>query len=408
MNEELILKNDIKVYQINEEKFHEVYLSLKIVFKLESKTNTIANLLTRMMGDRLIENPTKTSLAQRHDMLYGAKTSALTYTLGTYQVIDLGIKMIHERFTNELLLDKQIKLLEDMYLYPLLTEQTLEEAKKNLRISHMHIKENASQNALVKGFKHAGEGQLFGLSAFGDLGDLDSVSLKDVQKLHTRCIQEFNKQIYLVGGVDRACNFDAFTVGHSMPINESLLKTEITETYLEERYKGTQSELVCVYETSITPYDDLYYAYLVFIAYLGQLPTSLLFQNIREKHSLCYSIYASRQVYDGIFYIATGVSDKNVEKTLSLIEDQFEIIRNEPLDLTAAINYLDLSLEGNTERIKSIADHTFRNNMLQVDESIEIMQEKIRTVTESDVKAVLTKITKPFVFAYRGENNENN
>lgn len=406
MNEELKLQNGTQIHLINEEKFHEVYLSLKIVLKLERKTNTMANLLTRMMGDRLIDNPTKTSLAKRHDMLYGAKTSALTYTLGTYQVIDLGIKMIHERFTNEPLLDEQIKLLEDMYLYPLLNEQTLEEAKKNLRMSHMHVKENASQNALIKGFKNAGAGQLFELNALGDLDDLESITLEDIKGLHQACIHEFNKQIYLVGGINRTCDFKAFNVGMSKPIADALFKTSIENTYKEERYRGSQSELVCIYQTSITPYDDLYYAYLVFIAYLGQLPTSLLFQNIREKHSLCYSIYASRQVFDGIFYIATGVNDNNVDKTLALIEEQFEIIRNESLDIQAAINYLDLSLEGNSERIKSIADHTFRNNMLEVDESIESMQAKIRDVTEADVKAVLNTIRKPYIFAYRGEKND--
>ncbi|WZU02991.1 hypothetical protein MGH68_09320 [Erysipelothrix sp. D19-032] len=124
---------------------------------------------------------------------------------------------------------------------------------------------------------------------------------------------------------------------------------------------------------------------------------------------MAYSIYASRQLFDGVMIIATGINDRNLDKTLTLIQEQFEIMKQESLDIQPAIQYLNLGLEGTTENLKRIADRQFRNELLGVDESIEALQEKIANVTVEQVKEVIDHLGAPFTYAYRaqagGENN---
>ncbi len=57
---------------------------------------------------------------------------------------------------------------------------------------------------------------------------------------------------------------------------------------------------------------------------LGGGVSSRLFQNIREKHGLCYTIYSFRSTFSdgGLLSIATGVSKDTEIKTLSLIRDE--------------------------------------------------------------------------------------
>ena len=62
---------------------------------------------------------------------------------------------------------------------------------------------------------------------------------------------------------------------------------------------------------------------------LGQLPNSLLFAEIREKRNLCYSIYSNLLHYDGILSVHTGISKKQRDLVLSLIDEQIETIRND-------------------------------------------------------------------------------
>ena len=408
MNYKEILSNGITINYTNDVKFKEIFMNLKIVFEMDEETTTTANVLSRMMGDRLEMNPSKQSISERLDLLYGAQYSSRTYSAGRYQVIDLSTRFIHHSFVNEALLDKQVTLLKDLYLHPLLNEETFSEAKKNLKLSLSRIQENPSHYALIEGFKKAGEGQKFGMNSMGDLSHLESLTLEDVKAFHSLCIEEFNKQIYIVGNLDQGVNLELFNTGKSNELVYPMLTTNITSERVERHYEGNQTELVLVYENSITPKDPLYASYLVYVAILGQLPSSLLFQNIREKHSLCYSIYASRQMFDGVFYIATGINDQNTEKTLSLIEEQVEYLKTNKLNVNAAIQYLVMQLEGISESQGSIANQEFRNTILNEAKSVSELQEELNKVTSDSVMAVANLTQSPFIFAYRGEKNEEN
>lgn len=406
MIESTILKNNITIHKVHQPKFNEVLVNMKISMPLDKHLNTVASLLVRMMGDRLEAHPSKLAIREHLDFMYGAKTSSHTYTLGTRQILDINVKAIHSRFVSEDLLQEQMNLLKMMVYAPLLNEQTLQEAKVNLKHYHARIKESTSSYALQQAFKLAAPGTLLEINSLGELEAIDTVTLDDVKALHNRVVNEFIKDIIIVGDVDSYTNFSLFEEGMGSKTVNPLYQSHIQGGYEERIHDGSQTELIFVYSTDITPDHELYGAYLVFCALLGQLPSSYLFQNIREKHSLAYSIYASRQLYDGLMYIATGINDDNLEKATALIHEQFELMKTDDLDVDAAIRYLTMSLEGTFEKLKPIADHTYRNIVLGSDETIEVLQNKLKNVTQEDVRRVMDHLSKPFIYAYRGKDNE--
>lgn len=408
MKQNIRLNNGVSIQLIKDEKFQSVYASLKVMFKMKTYQNTTANVLAQMMSDRLNSCTSKEAIAKRLDFLYGAKIGSTTYSMGSYQVIDLSVVAIAQKFVDVELYQEQLNLLAEMLYEPFLSQSSFDEACKNLRLTHHRIKENPSQYALIEAFKSAGEDQTFGLNSMGNIEDLDTLKLSDVQELHSRCVNEHAKEIFVVGPYTDNADYSMFEKGSSAPIEDALLETKVEKTYEEHSYQGNQTELVLVYETDISPLSDDYAAYLVFIAHLGQLPSSLLFQTVREEHSLCYSIYASRQIFDGIFYIATGINDRNKDKALGLINDQIEIMKNELQDVSSAKQFLSMQMEGVKENQKAHASHLFRNSMLNIEEEVDGIQSKIATVSSEDVMKVAQKVKDGFVYAYRGESNEEN
>lgn len=407
MNLNKKLKNETIINLIQDDKFSEVYSSLKVLFPLEKRVNTIANLLVRMMGDRLENTPTKTQITHRLDMMYGTKSAAQTYAVGAYQVIDLSTFAIHDKFVGESLQQAQLDFLADSFYAPLLNEATLTEAKHNLQLSFDQILDHPSHFAMMESFIEAGKGQIMELTSMGLAADIEGVTLDEVKAFHQEIIAQAHKQIYCVGDVlESSLNFDRFEEGTSTELPELLLDTKIKASQKEVFYDGTQTELVLIYETDITPHHPLYNAYLVYIALLGQLPTSLLFQNIREKHSLAYSIYATRRMFDGVFAILTGINDANLQQTLDLIQVQIDSLKTEVNELEEAKNYLILQLEGIKEKQKPWSDHVFRNHILGVDSDVEEIQEGLASVTVEQVIEVANKVKAPFVYAYRGIENE--
>lgn len=78
-----------------------------------------------------------------------------------------------------------------------------------------------------------------------------------------------------------------------------------------------------------------------------------MFDEIREKNSLCYSISSSIIRFDGALLIHTGVNRKDVTKVLNLIETQIDRLLNMDYD----DRYLEIAKMDYKDRIISGLDH---------------------------------------------------
>ena len=74
-------------------------------------------------------------------------------------------------------------------------------------------------------------------------------------------------------------------------------------------------------------HSDLYYATRVYSTLLGSGMSSRLFQEIREKRGLVYSIYSSGDFFSdsGIFYVYAGTGQKEVKELIPVLCDQLNI-----------------------------------------------------------------------------------
>lgn len=406
MYQEQLIPSNIPIRIIQDEKFNEVNISLRILIPMRKETTTLSNVLAEIYSDRYSFAPSKREVTNLKDNLYGLRISSRTYGVGQLQVLDLSLMGINDRFVDEGLHKQYIELLFKLFEEPLINNDTLKEAVKNTRQNLYRIDEEPATYAIYEGFKQAGKNQNFGLNVFGYLEDLDTMTVDDVIAFHQECLSSFNKEIYICGDVVLD-DFKPLGTHTQTPIT-AIQKTLIEPKMVVEEFEGQQSELVQVYQVDIAPGDALYVPYLLFIAILGQSASSYLFQNVREKHSLCYSIYASQLIYDGLFYIATSYNPKNEEQVITLIAEQIENIKQDELSLNAGKRYLINKMNGLTEYPRQMMDFSFRNVRLNQAETPEAIIEQIETASVDEVKEVIDYISKPFTFIYRGVNNEEN
>jgi predicted Zn-dependent peptidase len=281
---------------------------------------------------------------------------------------------------------------------PLINENTVKEAAKNSKQNLIRINEKPNSYAIFKAFEMAGENQTFGLNVFGYTTDYDEVTVADMVDFHQLCLNTFRKEIYVAGDVQKLDIKDFDESTHY----QSLTKTEIESRTITQVNASNQSEIVQVYPVLIDPHHRLYYPYLTLLAILGQSPSSLLFQNIREKESLCYSIYASQLIYDGLFYIGSSVKVESEARVVSLIAQQFEEIKKGNYDLPSTKQYLYNRIKGTKETTRGLLDLSFRNNRLQLNDNEATMLDKFSRVSETEILEVLNHIGKPFTFIYKG------
>ncbi len=124
---------------------------------------------------------------------------------------------------------------------------------------------------------------------------------------------------------------------------------------------------------------------------MGGSMSSRLFQEIREKNALCYSIYSFSQGYKdiGVFEVYCGVSKENLEKVTGLIMKEYSDIKNnglKPEELFRAKESIKgslvIGLESSNSRMNYIAKSLYHHKrVIPIDEIIE----KIDKVTNDDI-----------------------
>tara|TARA_B100000963_G_scaffold317707_1_gene298302 strand:+ start:464 stop:1717 length:1254 start_codon:yes stop_codon:yes gene_type:complete len=146
-------------------------------------------------------------------------------------------------------------------------------------------------------------------------------------------------------------------------------------------------------------HSDLYYPTRVYSALLGSGMSSRLFQEIREKRGLVYSIYSSGDFFSdsGIFYVYAGTGHKEVKELIPVLCDQLNINANtftqEELIKTKAKFKVGIlkSEESISSRCRSNATNFLMHNKIR---SSEEFIAKIDAVKLEDLEKARTKILK--------------
>lgn len=125
---------------------------------------------------------------------------------------------------------------------------------------------------------------------------------------------------------------------------------------------------------------------------LGGNMSSRLFQEIREKRGLAYSVYSfnSLNTDAGLFGIYTGVSSKNVLRSLSLILDEMDKISREPVSDAELQNAKDYTKGNILLSSESTESHMVRmaQNELYFGRFIPIQEtiDNIQNVTVDEIR----------------------
>ncbi|MEO8099929.1 MAG: pitrilysin family protein [Acidobacteriota bacterium] len=152
---------------------------------------------------------------------------------------------------------------------------------------------------------------------------------------------------------------------------------------------------------SIAMPDESRFACYILNAILGGGMSSRLFQNIREKQGLCYSVYSELTMYRdaGCMLVYAGTSMKSAEKVVkSIVHELHEAAATRVSDeeLRRAKDHLKgsivLGLESTSSRMANLArQETYFKRFMSMDE----MLKRIEQVTAEEVQTLAQKFFDP-------------
>ena len=246
---------------------------------------------------------------------------------------------------------------------------------------------------LLSGYNFWGENPL-GSSILGSPQNIIKFDAQMIRKFFRRLYQPERIVISAAGNLDHNClvdlvqpAFETIRPGNEFP--QRLTPEGCSGVYLTQR--DLEQMHICLSTKGLSITDPRRYTFSILNTILGGNTSSRLFQEVREKRGLAYSVYSfiSSHGDTGMFGVYVGVAPKKAAETVRLVLDEIQKLRDkgvEPSELEGAIEY---TKDGLLLAAESIDNQMVRSAQNEIHFGCEIPLQKIienvEAVTRDDI-----------------------
>lgn len=408
------IKQGIKAHLIKTDLFKTNMISCIITVPLTKENVTKNALMVSMLRRGTAHFKTQLELSCALEDLYGASFECGIDKYGDNQILRFYIDSINDKFAlnQEEILKNAIHILLDIVCNPLLEngnfkEEYLNVEKENLAKiiqSKMDDKDLYAYETCIS--KMYGENG-FGLYKYGYEEDLEKINAQNLTGYYQNLIQNSKIDLFVSGDFDEKHVKDMILNDENIQklrprIENYVLNNELTEckenvenvNKIIEQTDVTQGKLVIGMDVHAKG-EKVQFKTLLYNIILGSSANSLLFQNVREKASLAYSIKSLYVKQKANIFIRAGIEIPNFEKAVDLIKQQLEIMKKGEFsdeDLAAAKEYVKagviaIETEQDTGIVYYIGQEISKTNI-----TIEEYIKNVEEITREDIVEIAKNV----------------
>ncbi|MGH9715042.1 MAG: M16 family metallopeptidase [Candidatus Acidiferrales bacterium] len=293
-------------------------------------------------------------------------------------------------------LPKAFDVVADMVLSPKFAEDEIER-EKSVIIEEIGMTLDNPEDLVHELFtQNFWNGHALGKPILGTPETVSALTREKLQKWFRQCYAPNNMVITAAGHLshqqlidlvaERFANVEPSKNGASGGVPQSAPHITLrTKRELEQVH-------ICIGAQALPMTDSRRFAVAVLNICLGGGMSSRLFQNIRERQGLAYSIFSELNSYHdtGLISVYAGTSLETTEKLVRSVLDEFRRLKDEPIseeELRRAKDHLKgatlLALEGSGQRMNNLARyHIYFNRHFTAPELIALLE----SVTAADVQ----------------------
>lgn len=347
---------------ITDKRYKKNLISVAFSTQLSEETateNVIIPLLLTKCNSKL---PSYKAFNNKMSRLYASGIGGTTGRQYDLQTISFGAYYLDDVYA--LAGEKMTEIMTDI-LIDCLTSPVTEngvftakfvELEKKTAIDNIETAINDKRSyAIERAMKTICKGEPASVCSYGTVEKAKLITPDSAYKAYRRMLETMPCEIICTGCSDFDGVAEKFAAAfekagrhdiENTTIALSPVKTQTEE--VTERLTVNQSKLVLGFKSHSD--DDA--ALVLLQKIFGGTTSSKLFQNVREKMSLCYYCSAARNDLKGIMLVNSGVENENIEKTKEAVIDQLEEIKNGNFT-DEDINFAEMAIKND---LKSVAD----------------------------------------------------
>ncbi len=398
--------NGFDLHLLKTTRFKTVTVEINFNNIIKKEDVTKSSLLTKILSFSCNKYPTKKLLQIKKEDLYGLTINNSSYRVGNYLSFDFDMTFLESEFSSNTILEESLELLKELVYNPLKEGKGFDKKvfniAKNIQRSIIDSEEeNKTRIATIKMLEAYDEKSPVSYRKNGYIEDLEEITSDNLFEYYENLLTKSKVNIFVVGNIDyteiektikKKFRFALNDLEESLFLLPKKPRNKVREVVLKEKTNQAKLSIGCTVN-DLNNYESDYILSLYNLI-LGGSADSLFFKNIREKHSLCYSISSSTNRLDNILIIQAGFVKSNYNKMISLIKKEMKAIQKGDItdaDLEKEKKYACSSIEDIFDSPNKIINYYYMVAMLGM-ESLEIRKDKIMKIVKEDIIRVANKV----------------
>jgi predicted Zn-dependent peptidase len=402
---------------IKTDKFKTINVQISFRRPIKKEEITIRNFLSDLLLNSSLSYPSNRLLSIAAEELYGLRLFNNNIRLGNYVITTFDLSALNEKYTEPGMLGKSLDLLFEVLFNPNIKDHKFDSkafkiVKNGIEAEIQSTKDNMTKYSLIRMLEEMDDQSPISYRGYGYLEDLDKINEENIYEYYQSMLRSDMVDIFVLGDVDD------IQIKHLMEekvkintIKKKGIPVIIEHSRIRQRLRKViekedvnQSKLSIGCKTFKLTDNERKYTLGIYSIILGGPTGSRLFNVVREKHSLAYTIASQPKGVDNLLLIYGGIDKDKFEKTVRLVkyemnkmkkgfitEDEVEKAKN------IAIGYIKTA----EDSPKSIIDTYFAKELIDTDD-LETKKKEIMKITKEDVLKVANKLKIDTVFLLEG------
>lgn len=334
------LSPGIRLQCYTDNRFKQNALSIQYVRPMRREEAAMNALIPSVLLRGCNSAPDLRQITMRLDTLYGASVSPISRRSGDYQTTGFYVGMMDDRFAmgGEPLLEETLAFVgELLFDYPTENGGFLDafvQGEKTNQIYAIEAERNDKRTyAAQQLLKKMCGPDSFGLPRMGEPEEVSAITPQALLRHYESLRRESPVELFYVGSAQPGkveAALQKIFAGEKRDYRPLPPQTDLApgpKQALSEAMEIAQGKLAMGYVTPITNRSTAFPAMQMLSTVFGGGMTSKLFQNVREKQSLCYSIGSGYYGAKGIVLVSAGIDFDKEQHVRQEVEKQLDACR---------------------------------------------------------------------------------
>ena len=407
----------MEINKIKSKKFVTNAIAIYLTTKLDKETITMNALIPEILKRGTENYKTQLDISKKLEDMYGAVFNFSREKVGNFFVMKFYISTLENRYLPEEknLAQEGINLLADIVFNPLKEDgvfnaKYVEQEKENRKKEIESRKDDKDAYAYSRALEELMGDNPYGSFIYGDIEHLEKIDNKNLYDHYQKLLKECKIDIFVDGFDVDEIELPEIMKQYGNPefkqlsdeVKNKLLNEVEEPKKVIDKLDVTQGKI----DIGLRVSDEDKYAILVYNQILGGDANSKLFQNVREKNGLAYTVRSTYSKYNNFIMIRTGIQLENFDKCLKVIEAQLSDLQNGKItekEIADAKECLYAVLREVDESQLATINFEYARETLADDDSIEDKKKKIENVSTDDVIRVAKGVSVNLVYYLTNE-----